>query len=184
MASQKFAFNPHISVDCVVFGFDGDVIKVLLIKRKQEGRDVYALPGDLLGVKEDLDHAASRILSDLTGLTDIYLQQYKTFGELDRLSNPVDIEWLSKIREHPEERVVTIAYYSLIKIENLSIKPNSFPTTSLLSSVTRSESRLISAVIRSWWECHTMIRTVTAQGQLTSSSVIRAARRTGGRSLN
>ena len=126
MASQKFAFNPHISVDCVVFGFDGDVIKVLLIKRKQEGRDVYALPGDLLGVKEDLDHAASRILSDLTGLTDIYLQQYKTFGELDRLSNPVDIEWLSKIREHPEERVVTIAYYSVIKIENLSLKPNSF----------------------------------------------------------
>ncbi|MEQ8303089.1 MAG: NUDIX hydrolase [Cyclobacteriaceae bacterium] len=126
MAGQKFAYNPHISVDCVVFGFDGELIKVLLIKRKQEGREVYALPGDLLGVKEDLDSAASRILSDLTGLTDIYLQQFKAFGELDRLSNPVDIEWLSKIREHPEERVVTIAYYSLIKIENLSLKPDSF----------------------------------------------------------
>lgn len=126
MKEANFAYNPHISVDCVVFGFDGENIRILLIKRKQEGEEVYALPGDLLGTKEGLDNGASRILNNLTGLENIYLEQFRTFGELDRMNNPVDIDWLNSIREHPQERVVTIAYYSLIKINNFTLKPNSF----------------------------------------------------------
>ncbi len=126
MGKAKFAYNPHISVDCVVFGFDGEFIRVLLIKRKQEGQEVYALPGDLLGISESFDDAASRVLSDLTGLKNIYLEQFRTFGDLDRISNPIDIDWLNTIREHPEERVVTIAYYSLIIIDNFQLKPDYF----------------------------------------------------------
>ena len=49
MKEAKFVYNPHISIDCVVFGFDGENIRILLIKRRQEGEEVYALPGDLLG---------------------------------------------------------------------------------------------------------------------------------------
>lgn len=123
---MKFTYNPHISVDCVVFGFDGELIRVLLIKRKQEGQEVFALPGDLVGLRESLDEAASRILHELTGVKDIYLEQFQTFGDLDRMSNPIDIDWLNSIRQHPEERVVTIAYYSLVKIDNFELRPNSF----------------------------------------------------------
>jgi len=126
MESVKFKYNPHISVDCVVFGFDGEFIRVLLIKRKQAGQEVYALPGDLLRLSESLDSAASRILNDLTGLKDIYLEQFRTFGDLDRISDPIDIEWLNTIREHPEERVVTIAYYSLIKVDRFDLKASFF----------------------------------------------------------
>jgi len=126
MTVSNFSYNPHISVDCAVFGFDGEQIRVLLIKRKQEGREVYALPGDLLGLRETPEDAASRILKDLTGLVDIYLEQFKSFGDLDRVSDPIDIEWLESIRTHPEERVVTIAYYSLIKIDDFDLTPRSF----------------------------------------------------------
>lgn len=123
MEVEKFAYNPHISVDCVVFGFDGEFIRVLLIKNgRQKGQEVYALPGDLLGLSEELDTAASRILNDLTGLKNIYLEQFRIFGDLDRMTNPIDIDWLNRIREHPEERVVTIAYYSLIKIDKIDLK--------------------------------------------------------------
>jgi 8-oxo-dGTP diphosphatase len=126
MRPIKFKYNPYISVDCVVFGFDGEFINVLLVKRKQEGREAYALPGDLLGVSESLDSAAVRILNDLTGLKDIYLEQFRTFGDLDRINDPIDIEWLKTIRKYPEERVVTIAYYSLIKIDKVSVRADSF----------------------------------------------------------
>ena len=126
MSQKEFTYNPHISVDCVVFGFDGELIRVLLIKRKQEGREVYALPGDLVRINESLDESAARVLKDLTGLKDIYLEQFHSFGDLDRISDPVDIEWLNTVREHPEERVVTVAYYSLIKIADFEIHANSF----------------------------------------------------------
>jgi len=126
MTQKKFNYNPHISVDCVVFGFDGELIRVLLIKRKQEGQEVYALPGNLVNLRESLDEAAIRVLDDLTGLKNIYLEQFRTFGDLDRIKDPIDIEWINTIRDHPEERVFTTAYFSLIKIEDFELKPSSF----------------------------------------------------------
>lgn len=126
MTQTKFTFSPYLSVDCVVFGFDGELIRVLLIKRKQEGQEVYALPGNLVNINESLDEAATRVLNDLTGIKNIYLEQFRTFGDLDRLKNPIDIEWLSTIRDHQGERVFTTAYFSLIKIEDFELKPNSF----------------------------------------------------------
>jgi 8-oxo-dGTP diphosphatase len=109
---------PNVSVDCVVFGFDFTNLNVLLIERNftSNGKE-YAdlkLPGDLMRLDEDLDNAAARILKENTGLSDIYLKQFKTFGSPDRLKRkPLDMEWLRQI-DHPEEHVITIAYYSLI----------------------------------------------------------------------
>jgi 8-oxo-dGTP diphosphatase len=111
---------PNVSVDCVVFGFDFTNLNVLLIERNMTIDGViYAdlkLPGDLMRLDEDLDHSAARILKENTGLNNIYLQQFKCFGSPDRLMrNPRDMEWLRQI-DHPEEHVITIAYYSLIDI--------------------------------------------------------------------
>ncbi len=111
---------PNVSVDCVVFGFDFTNLNVLLIERNMsiEGTTYADLkfPGDLMRLEEDLDTSAARILKENTGLDNIYLKQFKSFGSPNRLKRqPRDLEWLRQI-DHPEEHVVTIAYYSLINI--------------------------------------------------------------------
>jgi len=88
--------NPHISVDCVIFGFSTNQLKVLLIERAYtdpSGRKIndHKLPGDFISINEDLDLAASRTLEELTGLKDIYLQQFEFFGKPDRISKRMDI---------------------------------------------------------------------------------------------
>lgn len=111
---------PNVSVDCVVFGFDFINLNVLLIERNMTIDGIsYAdlkFPGDLMSLDEDLDTSAGRVLKENTGLSNIYLKQFKSFGSPERLKRqPRDLEWLRQI-DHPEEHVVTIAYYSLISI--------------------------------------------------------------------
>src|ERR1700676_1123059 len=92
-----------ISIDCVIFGFDENELKVLMIKsdlKQFEGK--RSLLGDLVHRDEDLDQAAYRVLKERTGMDDVYLEQVKSFGDVIR---------------HPAARVVTIAYCSLINIQ-------------------------------------------------------------------
>jgi hypothetical protein len=119
-------FNPHISVDCVIFGFDEGSLKVLLIEREKiskgnSGGHKLKLPGSLISENEDLDTSAIRILKELTGLDRIFLKQYAVFGDPHRLSPPEDLEWLRKTSGLMVDRVVTLAYYSLIKISEGAI---------------------------------------------------------------
>jgi len=129
--------NPHISVDCVIFGFDGENLKVLLIKRTIRNTDNkdgftadYKLPGDFITDEEDLETAASRVLLELTGLTNIFLKQLWVFGSPNRIQKEIDFNWLRETTGLPIERVVTVAYYSLIKIgesqQELVHKSNAF----------------------------------------------------------
>ena len=100
--------RPALTVDGVVFGFDEGDLKVLLIERGLEpfkGR--WALPGGFVRVEETLDDAARRELQEETGLTNVFLEQLYTFGELDR---------------DPRERVVSVAYYALVKLSDHSVK--------------------------------------------------------------
>jgi 8-oxo-dGTP diphosphatase len=93
-----------LTVDCVVFGFDGGDLKVLLIQRALEpfkGR--WALPGGFVRVDETLDDAARRELEEETGLKNVFLEQLYSFGEVDR---------------DPRERVVSVAYYALVKLSD------------------------------------------------------------------
>jgi 8-oxo-dGTP diphosphatase len=107
--SQEY-FKSAFSVDNVIFGFDGTDLRVLLINRAFEPFVGYwALPGDLVYPHEDLDEAVQRVLTALTGLKDVFMEQVKTFGEVDR---------------HPDGRVITIAYYSLIDIRRYTPNPN------------------------------------------------------------
>lgn len=113
--------NPHISVDCVIFGFDGEKLKVLLINRsKNDTGDKKTvrkkLPGDLIIKKEILEESANRILQELTGLNNIYLKQFGVFDKPERLNTKDDLLWLHKSSGLEIERVVTIAYYSVIDI--------------------------------------------------------------------
>ena len=114
-------YNPHVSVDCVVFGFDGEKLKVLLIERSiTEQNELYndkKLPGSIILNDEDLDAAASRVLTELTGLKNIYLSQFRSFGGPDRTKNPRDILWLENTTQLKIGRIVTVAYVALIKID-------------------------------------------------------------------
>jgi 8-oxo-dGTP diphosphatase len=97
-----------LSVDCVIFGFDENKLKVLLIRsdlKKYQGR--YSLLGDLVYPNEDLSAAAYRILKQRTGLNDLYLEQVETFGSVGR---------------HPAGRVVTVAYCSLINVQHHKLR--------------------------------------------------------------
>lgn len=97
-----------LSVDCVIFGFDENKLKVLLIRSDLEKyKNKFSLLGDLVKPEEDLDASAYRILKKRTGLNDLYLEQVHTFGEVGR---------------HPAGRVVSVAYCSLINVQHHRLK--------------------------------------------------------------
>jgi 8-oxo-dGTP diphosphatase len=97
-----------LTVDCVVFGFDEGDLKLLLIQRDLEPfAGGWALPGGFVHVDESLDDAARRELQEETGVSRVYLEQLYTFGQPDR---------------DPRERVVTVAYFALVKLSMHSVK--------------------------------------------------------------
>jgi 8-oxo-dGTP diphosphatase len=96
------AFESVFSIDCLIFGFEAGVLKILLIERGDEPfKDWFALPGYIVKQDESLDDAADRILYELTGLRDLPMKQFHTFGDVNR---------------HPQGRVITVGYYALIRI--------------------------------------------------------------------
>lgn len=112
MSEIESFFKSAFSVDNVIFGFDEKELKILLIQRgvaPYKGK--WALPGDLVYPNEDLDAAAGRVLEQLTGLRNVYLEQVKTFGSVNR---------------HPLGRVITVAYFSLVNVSNYTVTPASF----------------------------------------------------------
>ncbi len=120
MSNDLLVYNPHVSVDCVVFGFNGENLKVLLIERmSSEFDDNFSdkkLPGSIIYEDENLDTAATRILNELTGLKNIFLSQFHSFGDPMRTSNPRDKNWLEKTTKMKIGRIVTVGYVALIKI--------------------------------------------------------------------
>jgi len=129
--------NPNVSVDCVIFGFDMENLTVLLIDR---GENQYpgsrmALPGNLIYNDENLDQAANRVLEELTGLKDIYLEQLGAFGNPNRICTESDRAWLKSIRAEPEARVITIAYVSLVKISDYIPHASSFAQSAGWASI-------------------------------------------------
>lgn len=103
MLDQYQQQHPYLlALDSIIFGFDGEGLKVLLVKRGIEA-ETWSLMGGWLQPNESLEDAASRILFDLTGLTDVYLEQLYAFGNPNR---------------DPITRTVSVAYFSLIKIDD------------------------------------------------------------------
>ncbi|SEO21941.1 NUDIX hydrolase [Mucilaginibacter sp. OK283] len=107
---QKYSKQTRLllAVDCIIFGFDGDTLKILLIKRGfQPEKGNWSLMGGFVQVTESLDQAANRILKQLTGLEGVYLEQLHTFGSTKR---------------DPIERTVSITYFALIDINKYEIQ--------------------------------------------------------------
>ncbi|WP_405604755.1 NrtR DNA-binding winged helix domain-containing protein [Polaribacter sp. Asnod1-A03] len=123
----------NISVDCVVFGYDTNTksLNVLLINRYLESKsnneilvDDYVLTGYHVYEDETLDESAARVLEELTGLKNIYKKQFKSFGDPNRLMNDKDLIWVKN--EDFNFRTITIAYYFLLKTEDVAVDKNKY----------------------------------------------------------
>jgi hypothetical protein len=119
---------PNLSVDCVIFGFDSKDLNVLLVERtltnRQDSSIVFSdftLTGNHVQVGEDPDNAAVRILNDLTGLHDIYLEQFQTFGSTGRLMREKDQLWIHSLGLNIPDHVITVGFYSLIDCTTVEI---------------------------------------------------------------
>lgn len=119
--NQDF-IHTYVSVDCVVFGFDHDNrLNILLVQRHVDDVPVdrqRKLPGSLIFSNEDVDDAAHRVLHELTGIKKMVLKQFKCFADPFRASNQVDIKWMGTEYMDNIDRIITVAYLSLCKIDH------------------------------------------------------------------
>lgn len=122
----------HLSIDCVIFGYEDKELKVLISKFKF-GKGRWCLPGGYILKTESTDKAAKRILKERTGLADIYLEQFRVFGDENRIVNsPYNEMVRSELRNYDEElfddaatewitsRFVCIGYYALVDINKVN----------------------------------------------------------------
>ena len=94
----------YLAVDCIIFGFDENKLKVLIARRKMDpGRGEWSLYGGFVRNTESVDECADRTLYELTGMRNVYMRQVGAFGDIDR---------------DPGERVVSVAYYALINVHD------------------------------------------------------------------
>jgi ADP-ribose pyrophosphatase YjhB (NUDIX family) len=119
----------HISIDCVVFGFHENELKVLLLKTSYS--DKWALPGGFILKKEPMDDAAQRILKERTGLDKIYLQQFRVFGDPERSNRKFNEEYFKKFEVSREnswmsERFISIGFNALVDFTKVQPLPDLF----------------------------------------------------------
>lgn len=130
LAERHREYLPHLSIDCVIFGFHDGELKVLLLKWKHVGG--WSLPGGYIGLTESLDAAAQRVLAERTGLREVYLQQFGAFGGLERGERATISSFLEGFgMQVPENfsfasRVVTIGYVALVDFEKATPTPDVF----------------------------------------------------------
>lgn len=125
-------FIRQLSIDCVIFGYQEGQLHVL-VSRLYTREVFYGLPGGFIRQSEGIDEAAHRILAGRTGLTDLYLEQFRVFGGMDRYNEAqvsrmldADIEvpqaraWIRANREWLKDRFISIGYYALVDMRKVT----------------------------------------------------------------
>lgn len=114
---------PGLSIDCVIFGFHENTLKVLLLKLKN--MELWALPGGFVEKDKDVDSEATRVLKQRTGLENIFLKQFHLFGNVNRnqerhFENLLKHEVIQR-ESLPwfEQRFVTVGYYALVEFSRV-----------------------------------------------------------------
>jgi 8-oxo-dGTP diphosphatase len=130
-------FLRHLSIDCVIFGFHEGKLKVLLLELKETGE--WCLPGGFIQYEESLEEASSRVVNERTGLKDIYLRQFYTFGKLTRQrgKDSTKIPKGLKANSWLMERFVTIGYWALVEYSKVTPVPDPFSSTCMWEDVDR-----------------------------------------------
>lgn len=121
-------FHPGISVDCVIFGFHEQQLKILLLKIDTVNK--WALPGGFIKKTEPIEEAAYRVLQERTGVKDIFLQQFHTFGAPDRADASIHQKrYQSYGVKIPKDnwliqRFITVGFYALVDFNEVKLQPN------------------------------------------------------------
>ncbi|MGX9985687.1 NUDIX hydrolase [Soonwooa purpurea] len=114
--------HTYVSVDCVVFGFDHEnQLNILLVQKhgaNSQEKSQRKLPGSLIFSHEDVDDVAQRVLHELTGIKKMVLKQFKCFADPNRASSKADINWMAQEYQPNIDRIITVAYLSLCKIDH------------------------------------------------------------------
>lgn len=115
-------YLPHLSVDCVVFGFHANGLKVLLLKTKH--RNEWALPGGFVRQDEPIEAAATRVLQERTGVEKVFLQQFHVFSDPERSK---ENKWEGADEAYKRwfaQRFITIGFYALVPFEKVEPQPD------------------------------------------------------------
>lgn len=127
MEEDAKAFLPSISIDCIIFGFHDGILKILLNRFKNNPK--WMVPGGFVYLNENVNDAAYRILSERTGLEEIYLKQFYLFGDIGRVHPDENKYIIEHNLDHPEKdshwllnRFVSVGYYALVEYSQLKIK--------------------------------------------------------------
>jgi len=120
-------YQPGLSIDCVIFGFHDNQLKVLLIKVERANK--WSLPGGFIPVDQDIDTAAITVLNSRTGVDGVFLRQFATFGKVNRNHQHFDKKTLEYLQIEEEKgkwltrRFVTIGYYALVDFSKILLNP-------------------------------------------------------------
>jgi 8-oxo-dGTP diphosphatase len=126
--SDNTNFIPNLSYDCVIFGFNGKTLKILILEYQNTG--FFALPGGFIRTNQSLKEAVDQGVEERTGLKNVFLDQFQVFGDIERSDpfamrrileannkNLADNEWMMG-------RFVTVGHYALINYEDVNPKPD------------------------------------------------------------
>jgi ADP-ribose pyrophosphatase YjhB (NUDIX family) len=127
------SYIPQLAIDCVIFGYQERELKVLISKLNFKG-DIYSLPSGFILQTEGVDEAAHRILEERTGISNIFLQHFKNFGQAERTNRAILENILEKNQEHfvgnlmlseadfewITSRFISLGYYALVDINNVT----------------------------------------------------------------
>ena len=123
-------FIPNLSFDCVIFGFNGKLLKILILEYQNTG--VYALPGGFIEIGQSIDDAAKQGVKERTGLDNVYLDQFYIFGDVHRADSEHMKRILTANNDNTEEnswmleRFNTVGYYALINYEEVTPTPDEY----------------------------------------------------------
>ena len=126
--TESKKFMPNLSYDSVIFGFNGKQLKILILEYHNTG--FFALPGGFVRRNESLDDAVKRGVRHRTGLDRIYLEQFHTFGDIERSDSEAMMRILEengmdlKTNQWMLDRFLTVAYYALINYDEVTPRPD------------------------------------------------------------
>lgn len=139
-------FLKHVSLDCVVFGFHDNQLKILLTRIKNT--ELWALPGGFVRKEESLESAANRVLNERTGLDNIFLKPFNVFGDPGRseknpIANEIIISGVNNGLEWFNQRFISVGFYALVDFSKAVQSPDIFSDLCIWKNLNETSSLIL-----------------------------------------